>query len=496
MGDTKVNGRKLISAVLAAALASSVLLSCGDESEPTSTDAASAAAVGTASVAETTTGRSGAKAELPARDYKGRNFNILTTEVMKFEIWADELTGEVTNDAIYERNSRVMDQFNIKLAYSTLADTNKVVAGFQTAVTAGDDSYQLLANYAYTSHKLIANGLCLDWRGLEYVDLDRPWWNKLSNDEATINDTLYTAVNDFSVSAMLYTFGFFVNIDLAENWKIGIDALYSDVYDGKWTIDRLVSLTKDIYTDVNGDGKHDENDIYGYVSSRVDSADVFQTAFDNPITGKDKDGKLCPTLMTDKIVTALEKVMDLTYNQTGSFSCEVKRREVELFSEGTAVFIPTYFKQAFDKFRFMEDDYAILPYPKWDERQDGYYTNAMDEYSVLIIPSNSPDSEMVGIISEAIAVESYRSVTPAYYDIALKGKYAVDAKTAEMIDLIMNGRRFDLAFMFGTSEQLKKLPYLFREQLANKDVNIASAYEKIADVVKNGCKVIESYYVA
>lgn len=448
----------------------------------------------TASTASETTGRADVSANLPEMNYEGANFTILTTSGMEYEIWADELNGEVTNDAVYRRNSNVMGQFNINLLYDTKVNTDLVLRAFRSSIIAGDQAYQLLANYAYTSYIAISNGLCANWTELEYVDLDQPWWNKLSNDEATINGKLFAAVSDFSVSAMLYTYSMFVNIDLAQNWNINISDIYQTVHDGGWTIDKLMSLTKDIYSDADGDGARGKDDVYGYSGYHDESADMFQISFDNPITKKDSDGMPYSALMTEKLVSALEKVITLTYDQVGSFKWTEWGGEATLFNNQTVVIVPSYFKQAFDKFRYMDNDYAMIPYPKWNDAQSDYYTGAMDEYSVLMIPYNSNDTEMAGIIAEALAVESYRLVTPAYYDIALKGKYAVDEETAEMIDIIMDGRRFDLAFMFGTSDQLKWLPYIFRKQVEAKNTDIASAYAAISDTVEEGYKTIASYY--
>lgn len=47
---------------------------------------------------------------------------------------------------------------------------------------------------------------------------------------------------------------------------------------------------------------------------------------------------------------------------------------------------------------------------------------------------------------EAIAAESMRSVTPAYYDMALKYRYTRDEDSAEMIDLIHDSIYIDFAF--------------------------------------------------
>ena len=40
------------------------------------------------------------------------------------------------------------------------------------------------------------------------------------------------------------------------------------MFDGKWTIDKLISLTRDVYEDVNGDGKHDKEDAAAYLKAR------------------------------------------------------------------------------------------------------------------------------------------------------------------------------------------------------------------------------------
>lgn len=488
---SKLSMYRIVSLLLVICMIASVLIACSSATED---DMAAAADSTDTAEAKTGINRKNAAADLPERDYEGQNFTVITTEGMEYEIWAEELNGEVTNDAVYNRNSSIMSKYNITLGYITGVNWEQVLKSFTASLTAGDNAYQLLANYAYTSYNAIAAGLCANWIDLEYVDLEKPWWNRLSNDEATINGILYAAVGDFSVSAILYIYAMFFNADLAESWNISLDSMYDRVDSGKWTIDELMSLTRDIYSDADGDGKRSMADIYGYSGYGDDSADMFQIAFDNPITKKDAEGLPYCALMTDKIIDALQKIIDLTHHQNGSYLWNEWRGQAKLFSNGTVVFVPAYFKEAFDKYRLMETEYAILPYPKWDEKQSAYYTGAMDEYTVLMIPFNAPDLEMAGIITEAMTVESYRSVTPAYYDIALKGKYSIDLKTADIIDIIIDGRRFDFAFMFGTSKQLEWLPYLFRRRVEAKNTGLASEYAKIADTVEAGYKTICGYY--
>ena len=51
---------------------------------------------------------------------------------------------------------------------------------------------------------------------------------------------------------------------------------------------------------------------------------------------------------------------------------------------------------------------------------------------------------MTGAVLEALSYESRQTVIPAYYEIALKGKYARDPESVEMLDLIFAGRIYDL----------------------------------------------------
>ena len=59
------------------------------------------------------------------------------------------------------------------------------------------------------------------------------------------------------------------------------------------------------------------------------------------------------------------------------------------------------------------------------------------------------DLELIGVMMEAINAESWRSVTPAIVDTALKFKGARDADSMEMIDIILAGRFLDFGLVYG-----------------------------------------------
>jgi hypothetical protein len=105
----------------------------------------------------------------------------------------------------------------------------------------------------------------------------------------------------------------------------------------------------------------------------------------------------------------------------------------------------TSFLRDAQRFRTMETDFGILPYPKYDEAQKDYKTFSKAGFAAFAIPSTVKDREFSEIMLEALNAESYRKVIPAYYDIALKNKYARDDDSSEMLDIIREGFDFDFS---------------------------------------------------
>jgi hypothetical protein len=96
----------------------------------------------------------------------------------------------------------------------------------------------------------------------------------------------------------------------------------------------------------------------------------------------------------------------------------------------------------------MDSDFGILPYFKYDEAQQNYYTTIGSWHSVFLgVPTGPQDLERTGIITEVLASESY-DLTEAYYDKTLKGKTTRDEESSAMLDLIFANRVYDLGWYF------------------------------------------------
>lgn len=429
--------------------------------------------------------------DLPERDFGGKDYVICSTEVKRYEVLSDELTGEACNDAVYHRNVGIEERFNTKI--SSLIEWEPESVLRESAIS-GDNAFEVAGYVNYKAYAPIAAHAAMNWNDIPYVDQSKPWHNQLANEPATINGKLFAINSDLSISSLQYTYGIFFNYKLAEDYGYTPDSLYQMVFDGTWTIDTFREMVQDIWVDVDGDAEHDRDDIHGYsVCPGINTSDVWLAALDLDLATLNNDGTYSVDFFNEKTVSALEKCMALTYDGVGTYNLHQDWRQVPVdFASGKVMMTQMYFGETTESLKDMEDTYGILPLPKFDETQQAYYTNAWDQFSVFSVPVTAEDLEFVGILYEALSAETWRSVYPAYYDTALKSRYSAEANVAKIVDMIMEGRKFEFSFQFG--DELQDLPYMFRAMLRDKTTDIASRYNAIESKLQESIKVMYSYY--
>jgi len=496
--------KKALSLLMAALLLSGSLAACSDAGTNTE-DTASGAQQNTPGTAEVADPDNLTNAEarklipdnLPDKSFGDRTFNVGTTTVKEYEIVSEELVGEGTNDSVYERNLRLEERFDVDIGTVVVSDPPNDV---KTTVLAGTYVYDIIGFNNFQAYTPISEtGTLRNWCEFNYVDLTQPWHNALANNDATINGKLFAINSDLSISTLLYTYGMFFNYSIMENYGYTSADLYNIVFEGNWTVDKLKEISSQIWEDTNGNGLHDAEDIHGYAvtGSGVNPHDVWLAALDLPVMSKNAEGVYEATFFSEKTVAALELVNDLYHSSEGSFfdGSGDWRNIPKFFANGKIAMTQLYFGETTESLGEMEDTYGILPMPKMSTEQEAYYTNCWDQFSVFGVPgtmASAEDTEFIGIIYEALCAESYKYVYPAYYDQALKSRYSAEPTTAEIIDLIMAGRKLDFTFQFG--EKLQSLPYTFRQMVVNNQTDVASRYQKNKKALKKTIeKVIEMY---
>lgn len=403
--------------------------------------------------------------ETEAEEYTGENgyvlavndYNGTTFAITGAGFGAEEETGDSLNDATFRRNSKVAELYNIKLEFPELTETedSKYMDLIRMALMSGDDAYQLIGIGGGLVGEAL-DGQYFNLNELPYFDFDQAWWPSEYMKNANIGNKLFFAVGNLDQDYYDHFVAMVFNKHLAEDY--GITGLYDTVRAGEWTIDKLIEYSKRAAVDLNGDGRMEsKDDQFGFAIQRRYPTDAFVTAFDIQLTGTDENGLPEILPLSDKYVAVFEKLNDFYYSDYVTYNIAKSPMEDQSFIEGRALFEGTrmFFIVGY---RAMENDFGVLPYPKWDENQKDYRTftdtDCIMTYSIPI----TTDSARSANIMEALSYFGYQMVRPVYYDKVLKGKTVRDEESRDMLDIIYNNISYEFCqiymYMFYPSPDL------------------------------------------
>ncbi len=406
-----------------------------------------------------------------------------------------ELTGDVENDAIMQRNMTAEDRLDIKLEY--IGDPTgawDTIGGILTRfIMAGDTTYDMYLGNEYGHVNLITLGGLQNINDLDYIDFDKPWWNVKYMDEMMIgNDARYFLAGDYIIETIRMAHTLFFNKNFYEDAFGNPDEMYDWVLDGTWTIDRLASVCEASYVDLNNNGISDPDDRLGYITYlAAASVDPFAYLGDVPYSVHDENGYIVLNLMSDQAVTLGEKVVSF-FHQPGSVFQMSTNVSGTVFKEGRSLFLGLQSLGTAKWYRDMEDDYGFLPYPKLDENQHAYHSLVADNALIGSIPSASQNLDKIGAVLEVLSSETYKTVMPAWYETSLKIKYSRDNIAAQIIDLIHDSTTTN--FIYAYSNPLSGTGQIMREMVANNNTDYASAVARKEKVSKKSLdKVIAAY---
>jgi len=413
---------------------------------------------------------------LPDADYEGFLFRVMGEE-MRDHYESEEQTGEVINDAVYQRNIAVEEKYNIALEYEILT-WGSGDDQIQTSVMAGDNPYSLVTCTHLYLGKNLTSGHFVNWNNIPQVDMSRPYYIADANNTYSLGDKTMLLFGDYMDSNINCCWVFVSNLNLLD--KYGITGLYDVVDAGDWTIDYFLSLVSDIYEDTDGNGTRDVTDTYGFVTDTYAAVDSLGRSFH--MSAISKDDKNYPVLdfYNETTVDAYTKIYKMYYETTGVYAIPAAFTQLEqAFIPGTAVFSNQLMVTLYgEKMRDMEDDYGILPTPKYQAEDPGYSTHLDGTFSAQMIMVSQPESEFerTGTITEALNAYSRQIVVPAIYDTALKVKVTRDEGSTRMIDYALEGRKFSFDSFDESSFKLSPVNVL-RSNIQGKKDSITSYYE-------------------
>lgn len=424
--------------------------------------------------------------ELPENDFGGRNFTVFCASDNNTAQYlvADEITGEGVNDAIYYRNLTVDERYNAKVAYNEGGTHRETAALVDTIITSGDtESFDLVQFHVVSNSGNAMKGLYLNWYDVPHIDFEKPWWSDSNIEDLTINNHSYLAMGDFALTTIAGTYCMFYDKDQCKNY--GVENLYDVVKDGRWTLDYLKELCGKVYTDLNGDGTINEGDYFGMASDQQSNLNTYLWSSGHKIFNRNSAGELEYSYYDEHLVNVYDSAYELINGTDGVYTAYDHDSGAKLFAEGGTLTCNTKLGYAVTGLSDFENEYGIIPYPKYDEAQASYASMVDGSHEAMAVAKTAQDLEFIGTMTEVLCAESYKQVLPAYYDVCLKQRYASSAEDAEMIDLCVDSRVFDLGYVY---DNWKGVAFYFQDLLRNTTkTDITSHYKKYE-------KVASKYY--
>ncbi len=485
--------KQITSAVLAFALLLS-LIACGSSEQPAAEG--SAAAETQPDVVSDTTAAETEYPELEAKDFGGREFRILAYNQGDPGTWfqyldfgySEEKKGDLINDAVQERNIAVEDKYGVKLVNTTVADAPGVA---KNAIKAGSDEFDICQPFIDNAFQMAGEGMLVDIVSLPYLELERPYWDENIQRDLTLKGKLWAITGDISLFDKELSYIVYWNRVLAEKYELG--ECYDYVHSGSWTIDKMKELGRAVVQDLNGDGVMDASDVWG-ISTDYSVGRSWFFALGGQMASVDENGD-------PKIIMGEEKsqvIFDAMGNMMNDATLTILVTKVpntwmgarELMKEDRLLFLPASLYTV-SNYRAMEGDFGILPYPKLDENQERYYNQVASWVCPAIsVPTTNQDLDFTGYMLEALCRESGENLQPAYIDVNLMTKVTRDDSSAEMLKLILDSKRYDLAVSFNWGKLsdiiaiCAKEPSKFSSQLASKlektEAEIAKTLDQFA----------------
>ena len=433
--------KKVISIILLLSLIMTVL-SCGDQTgNKTGGDTTDA---GTTAEETTAKDMSGV-CEIPDDvrfDGETFTFAIYENANTNNHMVTDEENGDTQNDAMYKRQRMTEERFGITLQ-EVVYDDN--ASKFRAPILSGDSDYNIANVRCTDALSFWQEGIIIPTSELPYIDLEKTYWNKDFNESLTLVGQQYIAIGDMLTSTLDLTYALTFNKKLAEDYNVG--DIYALVRDGKWTYDAMLSMMKLVTTDLNGDTKMDENDCYGYAAHPKQVLPDFWISAGEMVIKKDADGIPYLAVGEERFIDVFNKIFDITYGAETYYKpsdalFDVPESCIKLFSNNQSLFMDASFYYI-QQLRSMETDFGIIPYPKFDEEQERYYSR-VSYYNAPIVPVTNQNAEFTGALLEYFNYASSLTVIPAYRDTVLYGKVIRDEESSDMLDIIFDARVVDI----------------------------------------------------
>jgi len=404
--------------------------------------------------------------------FDGANFHILASDRNQSNLYSDsaKYSGRLMDDTRFEMLQDLMATLDVTVSEESTFTTS-CMNYYSALATAGDTSYDCINFMDRYALEGAIQGFFVPLQEVNYIDLTKDYWGEELSKKLSIGNKNYFAVGSMELSIYKNLSSVVFNNRLADQYNITIP--FDDVDNGTWTFDKLASYGNIATADTDGDGVTNQW-TYGADKRAVPMMMVISSGY--RIIDKDENDNLQLKVFEnhDLFVDVLDKVRNTLYT-TGDMRLDT----YPTFEDGTELTCFANFNYFEWSFADMEDDFSVLPIPKYDETQKEYRSRSFDS-TFTCIPVQAKDKDKCGAVLECLNSYGYRHLLPAYLEDILKGRLARDPRSSANIQLIYETRTIELgeAYLFGRFGDSSMASMVLKE-------NVASFLARIKELTEN-----------
>lgn len=420
---------------------------------------------------------------------------FIWSDFTMLEFYTDEISGNLVGDEIHERNAQVEDKLGVKLKYveepGSASHMNNFNKKLEADITSGECAFDIVGGYSRAVPAMALSGHLLDLAETSYIDLEHPWWPETLVNECMVNNKLYFCSGDISTNLLWMMIGTFFNKELITQYDL--ESPYDLVKNNQWTLDKMIEMCANRYNDIDGAGEKDEGDRFGCALYNI-NIDAFFNGSGFIALRKDNNGTITisPDMTNQRLHDMIEKLGAFVNSPDVFNKDDVSVRDIffeqrALFTTDRCFIVAGKDNGPEDKIEF---EYGIVPQPKLTADQANYSTNVGHPFTMygISVGVKGDDIDACSATLEQMACESYKRVTPAVFESAMKIKYASDETTTEMYDILRGTVVFDLGRLYST--QIGDVYKTVRQQILSNSKTFASQYKITAKMMEAGIKTI------
>lgn len=439
----------------------------------------------------------------PDADYEGTAVRVCSNlwesspwHINKYiEVFSESENGDPINDAIYRRNKKTEEELNVLLELYPIKAQSSTTE-ITTPVLAGEDAF-IFALPNGTSLPAIVNkgDMLYDLNSITALDLDASWWDQKSVEELKLSGVSYMATGDLCFYTLAAPVVIYCNRKIVEDNQL--ENPYEIVREGKWTIDRFFGMAQDAARDINGDGEMTKEDMFGLVC--YDETNNMLYSGGIRITRHTAEGGIELVMNNERTADIVKKMTEFVKNKSicmfasnyTGYTNVFFELLMATFSDNRALFFSQQLLVALD-LRDMKADFGVLPYPKYNEEQTGYYSSGNSSWQTfVIVPVTVKDAEMCGNILSSMGYHAQQMVRPAFVDITTYNKVMRDDDSKEMLNIIFDNMVFDIAFYYNWGSIYSSVLEMIREgrdfssQYAKSESKVRKEIENTLALLQN-----------